>query len=403
MNDRAQGLPLAGLRVLDLSAFLSGPLAAAMLADQGAEVVKVEPPEGDVSRAIGPAKGRMSATYIACNRGKRGLALDLKCAAGRAVLRELAARADVLAENFRPGVMARLGLDDASLALLNPRLVHLSITGFGRSGPYAMGRAYDAVIQAIGGFSAAHRDRASGEPALLATTVCDKLTALTAAQAVTAALFARERDGRGRRVEIAMLDAAVAFQWPDAMFNHAFVDDAPEAFPPFGATTRPYRTRDGHVAVMMPQNDEFSAFCAGIGIPELARDPRYATTPLRHKAAAELRARFEPLLAQRDTDEIVTALRAAGVPIGRVNEHGEVLTDPQVVHSGLIAEVPHPDIGRVRLPRGAARWDGERGPAPGPAPALGEHGAQVLRDWLGCGDDAIGALRADGVLVGGAG
>ena len=393
-------LPLAGLRVLDLSAFLSGPLATAMLADQGAEVVKVEPPEGDVSRAIGPAKGRMSATFIACNRGKRGLALDLKSAGGRALVRELAARADVLAENFRPGVMARLGLDDAALALLNPRLVHLSITGFGRSGPYATGRAYDAVIQAIAGMSAAHRDRASGEPSLLSTTVCDKLTALTAAQAVSAALFARERDGRGRRVEIAMLDAAVAFQWPDAMFNHAFIDDAPEAYPPFGGTTRPYRTRDGFVAVMMPQTEEFRAFCLGLGLDEMASDPRYATTPLRHKASAELRARFEPLVAQWGTEELVDALRAAGVPIGRVNEHGEVLTDPQVMHSGMLAEVAHGALGRVRLPHGAARWDGLRGPAPGPAPDLGEHGTQVLREWLLIDDDRIAALRREGVLLG---
>ena len=253
MTDPSPSQPLHGIRVLDLSAVLSGPMCTALLADQGAEVIKVEPPGGDLSRRIGPAKGDMSAMFIAANRGKRSIVLDLKRAEHLQVLRDLARRADVLVENFRPGAMARLGLDHATLAAANPRLIYASITGYGQSGPYADGRVYDAVIQAVSGMSASHPSQATGEPMLLATTVCDKLSALTAAQAISAALFARERSGRGVKLELAMLDAALAFQWPDAMYNHVFVSDPPPPSPEFGVQQRPYRTRNGHVAAMTPQ------------------------------------------------------------------------------------------------------------------------------------------------------
>jgi crotonobetainyl-CoA:carnitine CoA-transferase CaiB-like acyl-CoA transferase len=380
MTETHPHLPMKGVRVLDLSAVLSGPLATALLADQGAEVIKVEPPFGDQSRRIGPAKGDLSAMFITANRGKRSIVLDLKRADHLAVLQRLVQRADVLVENFRPGAMARLGLDAATLCAAHPRLIYATITGFGPSGPYAGGRVYDAVIQAVSGMSAAHPNQSTGEPTLLATTVCDKLSALTAAQAICAALFARERSGQGTRLELAMLDAALAFQWPDAMNNHLFVSDPPAPFPEFGVRQRPYRTRNGHVAAMTPQPDEFLALCRGLGCRELASDPRFATANARRHHVPDLLPLLDALIAEHDTAELVATLSAAGVPIGRVNRHQEVIDDPQVRHNQAVVEVDQGgSTGTVRLARAAARFGGAA-TSPGLAPHLGQHSREVLEE-----------------------
>ena len=400
MTPQPSQLPLQGIRVLDLSAVISGPMATALLADQGADVIKVEPPAGDQSRRIGPAQGDLSAMFISVNRGKRSIVLDLKRKDHLAVLHELLARADVLVENFRPGAMARLGLGADTLCAAHPRLIYVSISGFGQSGPHAGARVYDAVIQAVSGISASHPNQISGEPTLLATTVCDKLTALNAAQAICAALFARERSGRGMRLQLSMLDAALAFQWPDAMNNLTFVSKPPRAFPEFGVRQRAYKTRDGHVATMTPQPDEFAALCRGLGHPELAADPRFATGDARRHNVAELVPLLEALIAEHDTDELVDTLRAAGVPIGRVNQRHEVLVDAQVLHNRALTEVDHGDAGTVRLARPAARFGIDAGlaPTPGTAPRLGQHSRQVLQE-LGfdavCIDRLMAPVSAD--------
>jgi crotonobetainyl-CoA:carnitine CoA-transferase CaiB-like acyl-CoA transferase len=391
MTDSDPSQPLHGICVLDLSAVLSGPMCTALLADQGASVIKVEPPGGDLSRRIGPAKGDMSAMFIAANRGKRSIVLDLKRAEHLQVLRDLTRRADVLVENFRPGAMARLGLDHATLAAANPRLIYASISGYGQSGPYADGRVYDAVIQAVSGMSASHPSQATGEPMLLATAVCDKLSALTAAQAISAALFARERSGRGCKLELAMLDAALAFQWPDAMFNHVFVNDPPPLSPEFGVLQRPYRTRNGHVAAMTPQPDEFAALCRGLGRPDLAGDPRFAHIDARRRNVAELLTLLDGLIADEDTDTLVARLRAEGVPIGRVNLRAQVLDDAQVRHNQALQQVDHGALGTVRLARSAARFMGTDAPPLRPAPRLGEHGRELLAE-LGLAAERIDAL-----------
>ncbi len=389
--------PLAGVRVLDLSNVYSGPMATAMLADQGAIVTKVESPEGDTSRSVGPKKGDISACFITTNRGKRSIALNLKQADAQAVLHALVQHNEVLVDNFRPGVMARIGLDQATLARLNPSLVQLSITGFGPDGPRADDRAYDAVIQAVSGFSASHRDKHTGAPALVSTTVCDKLTALTAAQAVTAALFARSRDGRGRRVEVSMLDAALAFQWIDAMYNHVFLDDAPQPFPAAGITLKPYATADGMVALMAPQQAEFIAVCKAAGHPEVAEDPRFVSLQTRGRHPRELRAALEPLIAQIPTAEFEARARQFGAPVGRVNELDQVLTDPQVLHNASVVQLDHGELGRVQLARAAARFDGQALGPRGPAPHLSQQAGEILRE-IGLVDAQIQALVACGAL-----
>ena len=395
MSVQPSELPLQGIRVLDLSAVISGPMATALLADLGADVIKVEPPAGDQSRRIGPAQGDLSAMFISVNRGKRSIVLDLKRPDHLEVLRELVARADVLVENFRPGAMARLGLGADTLCAVHPRLVYVSISGFGQSGPHAGARVYDAVIQAVSGISASHPNQINGEPTILATTVCDKLTALNASQAICAALFARERSGRGTRLQLSMLDAALAFQWPDAMNNLSFVSKPPRAFPEFGVRQRAYKTRDGHVATMTPQPDEFAALCRGLDHPELATDPRFSSGDARRHNVAELVPLLAALIAEHDTDELVDTLRAAGVPIGRVNQRHEVISDPQVLHNRALVEVDHGEAGTVRLARSAARFgiDAHAAPLPGPAPHLGQHGREVLAD-LGYDATRIDILTA---------
>jgi crotonobetainyl-CoA:carnitine CoA-transferase CaiB-like acyl-CoA transferase len=393
----ASKLPLSGVKILDLTAVVSGPMATSLLCDQGADVIKVEPCDGDLCRLIGPAKGDLSAIFISINRGKRSLALDLKEAAGRSILRELAQRADVLVENFRPGAMARLGLDYPTLSGVNPRLIYMSITGFGPTGPYAGGRVYDSVIQAVSGFAATHRDPGTDEPALLASLICDKLTAITAAQAIATALFARERDGNGQHVELSMLDAALAFLWPDAMYNHTFVDDPPAATVEVGASQKLWKTRDGYAATMSPKSDEFAALCRGFGREDLVDDPRFSTLAARRKNFAEFRALLAPAAAARGTDELVDALRAAGAPIGKVNERSAVMLDPQVVHNRAVADVDHGETGRVRQARPAARFHGCDEPELAMAPHIGADGVAVLKE-LGLDDARIDALIKAGIV-----
>ncbi len=384
-------LPLQNIRVVDLSTVYSGPLAAAVLADQGAQVIKVESLEGDTSRMIGPAKGDLSATFIAANRSKRSLAMDLKQSAAHQILMQLIAQADVLVNNFRPGVMERLGLADDKLVQANPRLIRLSITGFGSEGDAAQEKVYDAVIQAVAGVAATQRNPINGQPTVLATALCDKLTALNASQAVVAALYAREKDGQGRRIDLSMLDATLAFQWPDAMYNHTFLDEAPAVFPEFGINQKPWPTLDGLVATMTPQQAEFKAQCQALERPDIAEDPRFTSLPLRNRYGKELRQLLEPLMASFSTDELLERFHRLNVPIGRINERPEVLQDPHVVQAQNLVEIAHGDIGRVRLAQHAAIFDGQRMPSPKPAAHLGEHSRDILTE-LGYTDSQIQAL-----------
>lgn len=384
-------LPLQNIRVVDLSTVYSGPLAAAVLADQGAQVIKVESLEGDTSRMIGPAKGDLSATFIAANRSKRSLAMDLKQSAAHQILMQLIAQADVLVNNFRPGVMERLGLADDILVQANPRLIRLSITGFGSEGDAAQEKVYDAVIQAVAGVAATQRNPINGQPTVLATALCDKLTALNASQAVVAALYAREKDGQGRRIDLSMLDATLAFQWPDAMYNHTFLDEAPAVFPEFGINQKPWPTLDGLVATMTPQQAEFKAQCQALERSDIAEDPRFTSLPLRNRYGKELRQLLEPLMASFSTDELLERFHRLNVPIGRINERPEVLQDPHVVQAQNLVEIAHGDIGRVRLAQHAAIFDGQRMPSPKPAAHLGEHSRDILTE-LGYTDSQIQAL-----------
>jgi crotonobetainyl-CoA:carnitine CoA-transferase CaiB-like acyl-CoA transferase len=389
--------PLSGIRVVDLSQIVSGPMAAAMLADQGAEVIKVETPSGDPVRGFGPAKAGTSAMFVAVNRGKRGIALDLKQPAACAVLWRLIERADVLVENFRPGTMQRLGFGPDACLERNPRLVFASITGFGPDGPYANIRVYDPVIQAVSGIAASQRGP-SGEPQLIQTLIADKVTALTAAQAITAALFARARSGKGGLVEVAMLDAAIAFNWPDGMYNHGFQDDPPPPYPEYGAFSRLRAADDGLVAIGALQTIEFVALMRALGLEQLADDPRFGTMMGRIQHRDDWEPAAEAALAAMPLDSLMDCFVREGAVGGRVNPVAAVPDDPQVRHNRIVAEVGHgPEVGRVRVARQPARFGGQVA-APRPAPALGEHGEAILAE-LGLAADEVAALRGAGALL----
>ncbi|MEJ8845839.1 CoA transferase [Variovorax rhizosphaerae] len=389
--------PYAGLKIVDLSAVVSGPMAAGLLADQGADVIKVETPKGDLTRVIGPAKGDISALFASINRGKRSIVLDLKHAEGAKVLRDLIAGADVLVENFRPGALSRLGFSYEAVSAFNPRIVYLSISGFGQTGPYAGYRVYDPVIQAVSGFADAHPNPESGEPQLLQTLLCDKITALTAAQALGAALHARSQTGRGQKIELSMLDAALSFLWPEALYNHSFLDGDVKPLPEFGANQKLWRARDGWFAMITPQDDEFAAMCHALGVPELVRDPRFVSIPVRRLHQAELRGLIEPLIAEQDVDMLIARLGAAGVPVGKVNHKRQLADDPQVRANASLQESAQAGVGRLRSARAAAKFSAVPAGAAADAPHLGEHTLAILRE-LGRTEEQITSLVACGAV-----
>jgi crotonobetainyl-CoA:carnitine CoA-transferase CaiB-like acyl-CoA transferase len=394
------GTPLSGIRVVDCAAVVSGPLATTILADQGAEVVKVEPlGAGDILRHVGSHRGGMSGMFHVVNRGKRSLALNLADPRGRAVLEKLVARADVFVQNFRPGVVDRIGIGWDAFRALNSRLVYVSISGFGNEGPYAGKRVYDNVVQAYSGLAAVQG--AGGDPALLKQLACDKLTSLTAAQAICAALIGRGQTGQGRHVELSMLDSAIAFLWPDAASDVMMLGDGVTRQPPIGTNYGTLKLADGFATATVLSDAEFQGLCRALGFDAAASDPRFATVASRMNHFQELVALFQrdiPAAAAKLTRaQLEEQLSAHEVPVGIVRKLEELHDDPQVRANGTLFERELPGLGRVREPRPAARFGGETAPPASLAPRLGEHSEAILAE-LGFGAAEIAVLRGAGVI-----
>ena len=387
--------PLAGIRIIDLTSNMSGPLATMVLADQGADVIKVEPPNGDAIRSVGTGHGGMSAYFANNNRGKRSIAVDLSTEPGRDVVRRLAADADVFAQNFRPGVIDRLGLDAGSLMAANPRLVYASISGFGTEGPLAGAPAYDHVVQALSGY-AAIQSAGTSEPSMVRHGVVDKATAYTLAQAVTAALFQRERTGRGTQIDVSMLDVAIAFLWPDGMMDHT-VDEPSNVLPPTSRSFRVTPTADGQVVLVTLTAAQWSALTGALLDGGEASD--MTDTSARMKGGAEVMRRVRTAVENMPTDEVVARLRAADVPVAPVRQLDEVADDPQVVACGTVRAFEHDVLGKVHQPRPAPFFNGAPIDPTPTAPQLGQHTDEVLRD-AGWSDADIADLRATGVVHG---
>jgi crotonobetainyl-CoA:carnitine CoA-transferase CaiB-like acyl-CoA transferase len=391
--------PLDGIRIVDLSVALTGPLAAGMLVDQGADCVKVEQaPTGDVVRWLGSTVAGISAMFQAANRGKRSIVLDLRQADGLAILRDLVADADVLVQNFRPGVAERLGVAYDDIRSIRPDIVYADLTGFGPSGPYSHRRVYDTVIQAQSGLAASQTGLNDDQPKFLKQLVCDKVTAYTACQAITAALFARSRGAGGQHLELSMLDACIAFLFVDGAEHEVILDGDHSGPQSVAANNTPLAFDGGFAAVTVPTDKEFHGLARAMGVD--SSDPDLATvrdrTANREKAMAVHRAVRENA-TKLTVSEAEALLDANQVPFGIVRAVNEIQDDPQVIANGVFSEFDHPAAGRVRHHRPPTRFHGTPTELREPAsPTLGQHSDEVLTE-TGRGD-RIDELRAAGVV-----
>jgi len=375
--------PLDGIRIVDLSVAITGPLAAGMLVDQGADCVKVEQaPTGDVVRWLGSTVAGISAMFQAANRGKRSIVLDLRQADGLAILRDLVADADVLVQNFRPGVAERLGFAYDDIRSIRPDIVYADLTGFGPSGPYSHRRAYDTVIQAQSGLAASQTGLNDDQPKFLRQLVCDKVTAYTACQAITAALFARSRGAGGQHLELSMLDACIAFLFVDGADHEVILDGDHSGPQSVAANNTPLAFDGGFAAVTVPTDKEFHGLARAMGVD--SSDPELATvrdrTANREKAMAVHRA-VRQNATRLTVSEAEALLEANQVPFGIVRAVNEIQNDPQVIANGIFSEFDHPAAGRVRHHRPPTRFHGTptelREPA---APTLGQHSDEILAE-----------------------
>lgn len=392
--------PLDGITVLDLTRVLSGPYCTMLLGDMGARVIKVEQPgTGDDTRAWGPPfVAGESAYFLGINRNKESLTLNFKHAQGRAILDQLIARADVLVENFRPGTLARQGLDYETLRASHPRLVFCSISGFGHTGPRRDQAGYDAVVQAEGGIMSITGPPV-GPPYRVGTAIADLVAGLLAAQGIALALYARERSGEGQFVDISMFDGIVSM-----LSHHA------SAYLAAGVTTRrmgnahatisPYDTftaEDGEFFLAVGNDDQFRRFCEVAGLSEMTTDPRFATNPERVRHDGEVRAHVEPVLRTRTRAAWIDLLTRAGVPCGAVRSVPEVFADPQVLARRMIEVVEHATLGPLEVPGVPLTLSATPGSVRTPPPVLGQHTESILAE-LGVDTATIAHLRRDKVI-----
>ena len=384
--------PMSGIRVIDLTIAAAGPLSTAILASQGAEVIKVERPDGgDFMREMGARSKGLTATFASWNRGKQSICIDIKQPAGVALVRKLAAGADVFVHNLRTGNAEELGIGYEDLRALNPRLVYACITGWGEKGPRVGQPAYDSVIQAASGIAAAQADPLTGEPKFVRNALCDKTTGIVLSQMITAALFSRERTGQGQRLHLSMLHTALSFIWPDAMYASTFVDDHSD----LGKADMPpvRQTQDGWMSLSCNRDNEFQALCKVLGLADIANDPRYVKNGERSRNGDSLWAVVNPVLRQRRTADLVAEFTAHRIPHAVVNTPATIIDDPQVAAIGALEIKQHPTAGRLRLVRPPGDFSATPLASPTLAPGLGEQTDEVLVA-LGLSPTDIAALRA---------
>ncbi len=396
-NDMKTAGPLEGVRVLDFATMIAGPVATMMLADQGADVIKVENPEGDLMRRLARGRSGMNPSFLASNRNKRSLAVDLKTDEGRAIVHKLIATADVLVHNFRLGAPERLGLGEDAVRAIRPDIIYVSVSGFGERGPFAGQRAYDPVIQALSGLADVQRDRDTGRPRMVRTIIADYTTALTTAQAITAALFHKQRTGEGQHVRIAMLDAMISYLWPEAMPSLTFVGDERD---PSDGEVGPdliFATQDRYVTAGALSDEEWAGMCRAFKREDLIEDPRFKTARDRTVNAVARREIMSAELEKWKASEILPRLLANDVPSAPVRTRFELLQDPQVRESQILEEHDTEKFGRVRLPRPAARFERTPARVRTMAPLVGEHNALVLGE-IGYTAAEIERLTQAGVL-----
>jgi crotonobetainyl-CoA:carnitine CoA-transferase CaiB-like acyl-CoA transferase len=396
ISDQHRGAPCTGMRVIDFTSMVSGPLAGQILGDLGADVIKIEPPAGDILRAVRPQHRGLSAYFNQYNRNKRSLVVDLKSEKGKELVVNLCATADVILENFRPGSMERLGLGYEKLKAKNPRLIYVSITGFGDSGPYAQKPAYDMIIQGLTGLMPVQGG--SGKPAAVKSPIVDKLAAMSAALSAVSALLDRTTSGEGQKINVKMLDVWAAFSLPEMFHNYAFPEST-EPVRPSPDIYRVFETSDGFAIGLVYLDHQFKGLCEGLKLPELLEDPRFATPDIRMTNIDAFADLISSSISSLTTVEFIDLMTRHGVPFAQVNDIVEFMRDPQVEHNKICVQFEDPKYGPIRNLGFFADFDRTPAFVESRAPELGEHTTEVLRQ-MGMSDEDIQSMLAEGIVLG---
>ncbi len=391
--------PLTGIRIIDLTTVISGPSATMLLADQGAEVIKVESVSApDHARGAGFGENQFTPIFLNNNRNKRGLALNLKSTKGKAMLLKLAATADVFIQNFRPGVVERLGVGEAEVRSHKQDIIYVSISGFGEKGPLSHKPVYDPIIQAISGLTTVQAGSDELRPRLVRTILPDKLTGTVTAQAITSALFHRERTGEGQHVRVSMLDAVVSFLWSSDMGGQTFVGKEVSTQRAATFIDLIYQTKTSYISVSAMANKQWLALCDALGQPEWKEDPRF-NTPAKRDLNADLRLNMtQEKLLEKSAEEWLVILEQAGVPCAPVLTRSQMIHHPQVEANHLLFESEHPVAGNIRQARPAARFSHSQQETMSGAPLHGQHTIEILSE-LGYSEQEIQAAAAEQIVT----
>jgi len=390
--------PLEGLKVLDLTSMVSGPMGAMMLADQGAEVIKVEPTNGEQLRHMAAPHNGVNPAFFSCNRGKKSLAVDLKSKEGKEILLKLVQEADVFMQNFRPGAIDRMGFGETDLRKLNKRLIYVSISGFGTEGPYSNSRVYDPVIQALSGATDIQADRETGRPQMFRVIVADKVTAITAAQAVSSALYKREKSGVGQHIQLSMLESMLAFFWPEGMAGLVYGENEFDVRKLQGSQDLIYKAKDGYITAGAVSDAEWGGMCRALKREDLLEDERFSTSAARVSNAGERKELTGEEISKWDSEEILTRFKEEGVPCAPLLNRMDLMEHEQVLANESIWINDYEGFGEVRQARPAARFGETPSEIARPAPKLGEHGQEILTE-LGYSSSAQSKLIKEGKVV----